>query len=189
VNEPIDYFEGQEANPEQEAATLELLGKLGVEARALEVDIAADTVLLEEKKGLLNKILMDRIPTIMEQLGMESFKLTSGETIVVKSDIKCGISEERKPAALAWLRAGNYDGIIKQTVELSFGKGESAEAKKAMDTLHEAGFDPAVSEGVHPQTLKSFVKECLEKAVNIPLETFGVFDFKIAKITLPKTRK
>lgn len=186
----IDYFDDLPKVPEEvQAATLERLTALAMESKELEQKIATATVALEELKGKNDKILMGHIPTIMKTLGMEEYKLTDGSKVTVKEDVKCGITEANKPVAFDWLREHEFDGIIKTGVTLSFGKGEQDQVKSALDVLREKGFDPSISEGVHPQTLKSFVKEQLEAGTNLPLETFGVFEYKVAKIALPKTRK
>lgn len=187
----IDYFEdGDAPKTEKPVATLERLTELATRAKELEKEIDADTVKLEEKKGEYDRIVRQHIPTVMDELGMEEFKLVDGSKVTVKNDIKCGLTEERKPAAFAWLRETSNDGIIKTLVSLSFGKGEAAQAERAVEALHAAGFDHAASDdSVHPSTLKSFVKECLENGVAIPLETFGVYEYKIAKIALPRSRR
>lgn len=186
----IDYFDDIPAqSEEQQAATLERLTALALESKELDKKITEATIALEELKAQQDKILMGHIPSIMETLGLEEFKLTDGSKVSVKEDVKCGLSEERKPAAFDWLRKNQCDGIIKTGVSLSFGKGENEAVKKAMHVLAEAGFEPNVSENVHPQTLKSFVKEQLEAGANLPLETFGVYEYKVAKIALPRTRK
>lgn len=186
----IDYFDDiPQASGEVQAATLERLTALAVESKELGKKITEAEVALEELKAQQDRILMGHIPTIMATLGLEEFKLTDGSKVTVKEDVKCGLSEERKPAAFDWLRANQCDGIIKTAVSLAFGKGENEAVKKAMEALAEAGFEPSVSETVHPQTLKSFVKEQLEAGTNIPLETFGVYEYKVAKIALPRTRK
>lgn len=186
----IDYFDDlPQASGEVQAATLERLTALAVESKELDKRINDATIALEELKSEQDRILMQHIPTIMATLGLEEFKLTDGSKVTVKEDVKCGLSEERKPAAFDWLRANQCDGIIKTAVSLAFGKGETDAVKKAMEVLAEAGFEPNVSENVHPQTLKSFVKEQLEAGTNIPLETFGVYEYKVAKIALPRTRK
>lgn len=185
----IDYFEDLPAKEDAPPATLERLTELALESKQLEKDITAATIALEELKGKNDRILMTHIPEIMATLGMEEFKLTDGSKITVKEDVKCGLSEERKPIAFDWLRANQFDGIIKTAVTLSFGKGEQANVTAAMAALRGLGFDPAVGENVHPATLKSFVKEQLEAGANIPLDVFGVYEYKVAKIALPRTRK
>ena len=183
----IDFFD----EPQEEAppATLERLISLATESKTLEEEILADTIALSEKQDKLSKILMERIPDIMDELALEDFKMLDGSKITVKKDVKASISEERKPAAFAWLRQNDFDGIIKTNVSAAFGKGETEQAEQARAALVAAGFEATVAESVHYQTLKAFVKERLEAGTKIPMETFGVFEFKIAKIDPPKAPK
>jgi hypothetical protein len=172
-----------------EPATLQLLARLANESKDLEKEIGEDSVALAEKQAKLDGLLRKRIPEIMRELGMEEFKLTDGSKVSVKNDIKCGITEANKPAAFEWLESTNNDGIIKTKVGVDFGKGEMEDAKKAMQVLSDLGLPAAMDRAVHPSTLKSFVKEMLEKGINIPADAFGIFEFTIAKITLPKPVK
>lgn len=184
----IDYFD--DIPPvEAEPATLELLSRLAHESSALEKEIHADTVALEEKNSALMRLLRVRIPEIMQTLGMETFKLTDGSEVSVKADIKTGITEANKPAAFSWLEEHQFDGIIKTNVAAQFGKGEIENAKKALEALEAAGFHGSMDRSIHPATLKSFVKERLENGDAIPIDTFGIFEFKMAKIKLPKAKK
>jgi len=177
--------EAQKAEPQ----TLELLTRLAKEQVDLEAEIASDLVLMEEKNAKLFKLQRVRIPELMGTLGISEFKLTDGSLISVKEDVKANITADHKPAAFAWLVEHNFDGIIKTNVAVAFGKGEMGKAKEAMAILEKAGFSGAMDQSVHPATLKSFVKERLEKGDNIPIDTFGIFEFKQAKIKLPKSKK
>lgn len=185
---PIDYF----ADPvvsEQEPATLERLSAMAVRAGELEGEIALAASALAELEDELHGIRRRHIPELMEGLGMDSFKMSDGREVTVDNKINASITAEHKPAAFLWLRDNNFDGIIKTNVDVSFGKGESADAEKAAELLREAGFEPSVAENVHPMTLKSFVKERLEEGDEIPTEVFGIYEFKEAKIKLPKVKK
>lgn len=184
----IDYFD--DLPPvEAEPATLQLLARLANESKQLEAEINAESVALEEKNARQAKLLRVRIPEIMKTLGMEEFKLTDGSKIGIKADVKCGITEANKPAAFEWLEANEFDGIIKTNVGVDFGKGEIEDARKAVEALEAIGAHPTMARNVHPATLKSFVKERLEKGDNIPIDTFSIFEFTVAKITLPKAAK
>lgn len=187
----IDYFDVPQAeNEEEKAATLENLTKYALEMKSVQSEIDELNVALAEKSARLDKISKSIIPEIMERLGMEEFKLKDGSKVSVKEDIKCGLTEERKPEAFAWLAETNNDGIIKTGIDLKFGKGDIEDANRAITLLREAGFtDATLDKSIHPATLKSFVKERIEAGDNIPLATFGVFEFKQTKIVLPKTRK
>jgi hypothetical protein len=185
----IDYWAEETTQEDTPPATLERLSKLAQEARELETQILHDTSILEEKNGKLDKILRKLIPGIMEELGLAEFKLTDGASIKIKESINASISAENKPAAYAWLTEHKYDGIIKTKVVSEFGRGDLEHAKEALALLQEQGYSANMDQSIHAMTLKAFVKERLEAGDSIPLDTFGVFEFKEAKITLPKKRK
>jgi hypothetical protein len=168
---------------------MERLTKLALESKELESAIVVSTIELGEKQAKLDKILRDLIPTIMDELGMSEFKLKDGSVISVKNDVKCGITEEHKEEAFTWLAEKGFDGIVKTKVMTEFGKGEMERAKAALRILMEAGFGAIIDRNIHHMTLKSFVKERLEKGDNIPIETFGIFEFKQAKVTTPKQKR
>jgi hypothetical protein len=189
VPEGVDYFDEPNGQDEAPPATLERLTALAAEARDLEDQINADTVALEELKGKHDKITKRFIPTIMEELALEKFTMSDGAEISIKESIAASISAENKPAAFAWLAERNFDGIIKTKVQSEFGKGEIEKARELVARINEAGFDASLDQNVHPMTLKSFVKERLEAGDSIPLDVFGVFESKEAKIKLPKRKK
>jgi hypothetical protein len=183
----IEYFDETPAPPP--AATLERLTRLATEARDLQVRIANDTIELAEKQEWLNKITREFIPDIMDALGMTEFKLVDGSTVSVKNEVQCSLSEERKADAFTWLTEHQFDGIIKTKVISEFGKDEIELAKTALEILIKAGYAAKMDRAIHPMTLKAFVKEQLEKGTNIPITTFGIFEFKQAKIKLPSPSK
>lgn len=174
---------------EEQGQSLERLVTLAHELQTKDAEVVKANEALALVKGEADKLRNTTIPNLMQRLKMESFRLEDGSEIGIKKDIKCSLSEERKPEGLKWIREHGHGGIIKTEVVLSFGKGEEVKAKEAEKLLREKGFTPDVGEGVHAQTLKSFVKERMEAGDSIPLATFGVFEFKEAKITLPKKKK
>lgn len=180
----MDYFDDAEVPVPK--ATLERLTTLALEAQKLETEIAETEDELTKKCGQLEQILKNFIPTIMDELGMDSFKLKDGSEISVKNVVYASISDEHKPEAFQWLEDHNFDGIIKTKVLSSFGKDEIDDAKEALTMLQEAGYEATMDRSIHAQTLKAFVRERLEAGDKIPITTFGVFEYKLAKITLPK---
>ncbi|QJB22102.1 hypothetical protein XccvBFoX7_gp44c [Xanthomonas phage FoX7] len=186
----IDYFSDAPSEEEAPPATLERLTALAVEAKELEEDISQKLVALEELGSKLTKIKRDLIPSVMEELAMQSFILADGSKIEIKNVINASISEVNKAPAYNWLEENDFDGIIKTKVSAEFGRGEMVNAKAALAAMEAAGFGGSLDRSVHNATLKAFVKEQLEKGeVSIPLDLFGVFEFKEAKITLPKKPK
>jgi hypothetical protein len=192
MNPDIDYFEGQadaQAAAEAEPMTLQRFVAMANEAKQIENDINELTIQVKDKGDRLQKILRDLIPSAMKELGLQTFSLTDGTKIEIKQVTHASISQDNKTDAFAWLEEHEFDGIIKTEVNANFGKGEMDEAKRAVDALTAAGFEASLERNVHPSTLRSFIIEQLEAGTDIPLKTFGVFQFDEAKINRPKPKR
>jgi hypothetical protein len=169
--------------------TLQRFVAMANEAQQIEADIAELAATAKNKDDRLKKILRDLIPSAMKELGLQTFSLTDGTKIEIKQVTHAAISQDNKPEAFSWLEEHEFDGIIKTEVNANFGKGEMDEAKRAVDALVAAGFEASLERNVHPSTLRSFIVEQLEAGTDIPLKTFGVFQFDEAKIIRPKAKR
>lgn len=136
---------------------------------------------LKTAKDEVRRLEQEDLPELMQELGLETFKLTSGETIEVKQDVECGISEERRARAHAWLTANGFGGLIKTEVVAKFGRDEHEAAVACAEQI-----GGEMIERVHPSTLKSFVKEQMEAGRAIPFDLFGIHPFNRVKITAAK---
>lgn len=139
---------------------------------------------LTQAKADVRRVEQEDLPTLMQELGLEEFKLTSGETISVTPDVQCGISEERRAAAHRWLTEHGFGGLIKTEVVAKFGRDQH---DAAVACAEEIGGE--LVESVHASTLKAFVKEQMEAGNAIPFDLFGVHPFSRVKIAAPKKKK
>lgn len=140
----------------------------------------------------LRKIAEVDLPEAMRAAGMESFKTTDGLEIAVKPDVKVGIPKAREQEAYDWLRENNFDGLIKSDVDVTFSRDEIKKAQKLVDQLNKKGFSVTFNQGIHYQTLKSFVKERMadtESEIKFPLDLFGAFPYTVATVKPTKERK
>lgn len=138
---------------------------------------------LADAKATMLRLEREDLPELMAEIGITSVKLDSGDVIEIREDCDAKITEANKPKALHWLLKNNFGGIIKTQVNIAFGKGEHEKADAAYQMLRQS-FDKDVSleEGVHPQTLKAFVKERLAAGDPLPLDLFGVYPYKKAVV-------
>lgn len=136
---------------------------------------------LEVAKADLRRVEQEDLPELMQELGLETFKLKTGETIEVKPEIDCGISEERRRAAHDWLSANGFGGLIKTEVVAKFGRDER---DAAVACAQQIGGE--MIERVHPSTLKSFVKEQMSAGKPVPFDLFGVHPYSKVKVTAAK---
>lgn len=152
----------------------ELLLKLRDNVARLETE-------LETAKKDMRRVEQEDLPDLMQELGLETFKLKSGETIEVKPEVDCGISEERRAKAHDWLTTNGFGGLIKTEVVAKFGRDEREAAVACAEQI-----GGEMIERVHPSTLKSFVKEQMAAGKPLPFDLFGVHPYNKVKITAAK---
>jgi len=152
----------------------ELLLKLRANVSRLEDELKA-------AKEDVRRVEQEDLPDLMQELGLQTFKLATGEVVDVKQDVECGISEERRARAHAWLTENGFGGLIKTEVVAKFGRDERDAAVACAEQI-----GGEMIERVHPATLKSFVKEQMAAGRAIPFDLFAIHPFNRVKITSKK---
>lgn len=190
-------LEGDAAAPAESDALVRIaeLARLMVEQQS-EVAKAEETLGLA-KRNLLRTETED-LPDLMQELGLDEVKLSDGSKVAVLRDAHCGLSEERRPAGLAWLEAHDFGGMIKTALSVRFERGEDGLAAEMAQKVAElVDRDVELARNVHAATLKAFIKEQLALGPASPLdsaakELFAVMPFSRAKLTaarMPAPRK
>lgn len=149
------------------AALIDKMQKHELEMQRLSKLLAAET----EKYNKINTLM---IPDLFEELGLKKISLSNGRTVEIKSSYVGSITEDRKPQCFEWLENKGYDSIIKHDVISKFKKGETAEHDNLVKVLIDLGVTFEDKKYVHPQTLKSFIREQIESGADFPQELFGV---------------
>lgn len=95
--------------------------------------------------------------------------------------------QERLDTAMEWLEA-NAPTVIKRKFDITFGREDEAWAAKFERDLKQRKkpLNYQRSCTVHPQTLNALVRQLIDQDFQVPRETLGVYERKVAKITLPK---
>lgn len=138
---------------------------------------------LGAKEAECRRIAEEDIPALMTELGVQKIKLETGEEIKVGLEVYAAIPAAFKDEAFKWLEDNGHGGLIKTQVSAVFGKGELEEAKLAAQRFAESTGKPVeIGRSVHASTLKSFLKEQIAAAAEIPLELFGARPVNTAKI-------
>jgi len=115
------------------------------------------------------------IPEALAEVGLSEFKLKDGTKITVSPFYSASIPKDRVDEAMTWLRDNNHGDLIKNTISVDFGRGEDEAAAQLKEHLQEEGASYTDKTGVHPQTLRAFVREQVESGQNLPLDLLGVF--------------
>jgi hypothetical protein len=129
---------------------------------------------------------MVRIPEAMDVLGLAELKLSDGSKLVVKDDLKVSIPQAGEGVAFDWLREHGAGGVIKQEITVDRRAVDGSEAEELLGTLDALDIEHRTKESIHPSTLKSVVKEMLEKGLTPP-PSISVYQFK--KATVKEARK
>lgn len=124
----------------------------------LEEEIAANS---DEIKQLRERL----IPDLMQSIGLTEFRVVDGRVLSISPVYYASVPKARSEAAFDWLRAHNMGGIIKEAIEVSIDHKESLVEKNIPFSIHG---------GIHPSTLKAFVKERIEAGdTEFPKDLFG----------------
>jgi hypothetical protein len=159
-------------------------------SKLAEKQVYLEGLLLEAKNDIevietqLKQISTVDLPAAMQEIGMDSFTLSSGRKITLKTDAFCSIpkDDEGKNKAFRWLRSNNFGSLIKNIISAEFGKGEDEYAIAASNALADLGLKPIQKESVHASTLKAFINEQLKNGQDIPLELFNAFIITKSKV-------
>lgn len=173
------------------------LGKLVIELYDAQAELAQAEEHLKRKKAEVDALEQNRIPTLMTELGVESYTMVDGSKLTLKRDVAVSIKVENRERAIAWMIAHGHEGIIKTEVTVSFGKGEMDEAERLTRRIKKSvNFPVELSKTVHPQTLKAWVREM--RAEDLPADDrvpegpdglFTTFDFYKVKVEKPNPKK
>lgn len=135
-------------------------------------DLTAD---LKRAQNELAHISGEALPAALAEHGLSELRMADGSRVTVSTVISANISKERSDAAHQWLRNNGFADLIKNTVAVTFGKGEDEKAEALISSLDNDGYNVDHKEAVHPSTLKAFCKEQIEKGSEIPSDLFGIY--------------
>lgn len=158
-----------------------------------EQQISNLTAMLKEANAHKAKLETDLIPSLMAGAGaIEKFTLADGTSIMLKDELYASITEAKREEAFNWLETHGHGDVIKETLALNLGRGAVAQQRAAalIVAAEQNGVDDYTRKSaVHPGTLQALLKEQLAEGVEVPKETFGVFQQRRAIIKLPKGAK
>lgn len=145
-------------------------------------EVVFTTETLKQVKEHARVLREETVPGMMQELGITSLTLSSGQKLTITQEVYASIPVERKTHAFQWLNANGHGGLIKTTVSTFYTKGQREIALALVNELEGRGLNAVFEEKVHPQTLKAFIKEQLRDAVPIPLDIFGARPVMTARI-------
>lgn len=143
-------------------------------------------------KDDLLRISNDELPSAMHRCGMEKFTLQNGVEINVKKDVAVSIAKNNESDAFQWLIDNGHGAMVRTVEQFFFDKSDDEMRKKFNALIQKHPKFAALmqrKDAVNTNTLKAFFKNYLEEHGEIDDEVrklFGVYDYKTAKLKLPK---
>lgn len=137
---------------------------------------------LKEKNKKLQELQFNKIPDLFDEFGLSKLALLDGTKIEIKRSYAASITDANRKDCFAWLKKNKHDSLIKHEIIAKLKKGEIKEAKEMLKLLKKQGVTFVDKQGIHPQTLNSFVREQIENGENFPQELFKVFPIRKAKV-------
>lgn len=153
------------------------------------VELEAKLKEREEARRILSE---KDIPDLMLEIGLKSITTMSGLEIDLREEVRCSFPPKTKPEkrkeAYDWLINNHHEGLIKHNVEMKFPRGQRDQADKIVEILEHCGIPVNIEreDTVHHQTLLAFLRERIREGEEIPMETFGAWVQKFAKIKRSK---
>lgn len=178
-----DYSDFKDEAPAVGGNLMTALISLADQKQAADAEVARLEALLDEAKKNQQRITEHEIPKLMD--GLEGkINLPDGRVIEVGEKIRASIGGDKKPVAMRWLNDNGHGSLIKRRFVVEFSRGQEDWAKKFEAQLEASDVPLNVKReyNVHWQTLDAFVREQLETGAELPLDLFGVFRQRFAKI-------
>jgi hypothetical protein len=164
----------------------------------LQTEIIQDKESLKQKEQDLKKLAEQNLPDLMQELNIKDFTLNNGAKIKVDDIVSASIPstgsieradghermelEMRQQQCFDWLRANGGGELIKNNVEVQFGRSEDDECNDFTDELRSRKLFYKRAVGVHPAQLNAFVKERISDGKSIPHDLFKTYTGRRAKI-------
>lgn len=181
-----DAFDAFDDAVEQESGgsdRLETIERLARRQMELEEQLQELTEKQSQIKKELIRVSQVDLPEAMDEVGMAQLRLANGFEVDIHEGVDANISKANAPEAYAWLEEHGFGDIIKREVKANLGRDNQPASEALKEFLQGAGVPFDEKHSVHPQTLKRFAREQLEKGVDIPEDLFGIYNYRKAKIT------
>lgn len=177
------YDVQETVDPDQMAQLQRLVAQLG----SAEEEIERREAALSEAKQVARELAENSIPELMQSIGLTELTTTEGLRIKLREEIRASFfpkDKAKREPAYEWLRVHHHDGLIKNRVEVIFNREQSQLAKDFVDYCDKFGTPLNVSQNmdIHNQTLVAFLKERVREGEEVPLDLFGAFVQKFARI-------
>jgi hypothetical protein len=177
-----DGFTDKEVSSKDLADLANLAAQLADAEKAV-ADLQAQ---LENAQRRVTDLTERQIPELMDSLGLKRFTTSSGFEIDIKRTVRASIPVAFRQAAYDWLEQNGHGALIKRQISVAFDREQLDAAKQLESELSGEFENIKVDSKVESSTLRAWISEQLEAGNAIPLELFGAWEQRTARISRPK---
>lgn len=163
----------------------ERLGRLANLCKTLQ-EIVTEIERTEDQLKSLEKLARDYsdhlIPQAMSEIGMNNFTLNDGTRVSSVPFYNVSINKENEEKAFYWLDQHGFGDLVKSQVVTNFGRTERADRLAFCQYLQTQQLAFSAKDTVHPQTLRAWAREQLEKGKALPPELFNTYVGQTTKL-------
>lgn len=143
---------------------------------------------LKTAKEDLKDLSERELPQVLNSLGLTALTLADGWSLELKPFTAVGVVKDHTTEAYDELVALGAADLIKNTVAVTFGRGEDELAGHVRWLLTLFGFQPTQEKNVHHQTLNAWFREQVRQdpLFRLDAELFTCFVGQVAKLKEPK---
>lgn len=180
----------------QQKLTLDEVVGICEEMERLDTEVADLNAQAAQRQDRINELSTKVLPEALTALKLTGIDLQDGSRVELTEIIRPTINDENREAAHRWLRDNGFGDLIKNEVNVVFGKGEDLDAETLRKIIEDMRADGKLhcgsveqTERVHPQTLTAQIKAWLRSGSPVPLDTFKVYIGQLAQLKRPKKKK
>lgn len=175
-------YEGFE--PTTSVRDLEVLTGLAERQQKLEAEIEAKEEELKELQKQHREISWKHIPETMDALKMRKFELANGFTVSISEKLRVSVPAKNRADAYQWVEENDGQALVKRTMVIPFSKEQEKLARKFKRDCEQRKVKLPMEETktIASPTLNKFLTDKLAEGVDVPLDLFGAFRQRIAKI-------
>ena len=168
-------FEQDKQNSLKKTDNIQSLADQVEKLEDLNVRLEAQEQIIKDTKKEIDRLSGEVIPTMMSEMGLSELKLQDGSHLKVSTSYKASITEANKEMAFNWLRENGLGDIIKNEINVSFGRNEDNKAAEYAELARSQGLQPTQKMKVEPMTLKALVRERIEAGKEMPTDIFSIY--------------
>lgn len=163
--------------------TIEEVMAVAIRAKEVEMQIEEYLKVVDALKEVHAQLMRKTLPDMFRECGITEVRTPDGKVVKFREFYVGRITEEKRAAAMAWLREHNCIGIAKDKVTIEFGRDMDDAAEKIVEEMQTLGVPVTRKQDIHHATLNKFVSEQMEEhGETFPQELFGVA--KVSEVTI-----